>query len=341
MDPNNNNTVRRRAPLLCAAVLLWTHAAQAQWEITPSVYLSTLYTDNVGFRGGLFLFDDATGQTDDISYSIAPRLDVRHEGPRLTLNSSAQFQVRRFLEFDQNNQEFTNLNLNSNYQFIRDRLGVDVTGNIQQQVIDRQLGIGGTTANRTGNLTDFSNFAIQPYFNFELGRATTGRIAYRTGVNEFDAPQLIDSKNDQLTATISSRLGGRWTVGGTFTDSGVEFDTGRDVSLQRTALDLGYRVTPRTELVLQAGEDTNDLGTGGVFGDVQGSFWMAGVVGQVGTGTNYEVRVGEQFFGDSLLVNFDRTRGRLTLNLSYIEQASTFGGGSINPQALLALVTNV
>ena len=338
---SNNNKVRTRTQVLCAALLCAAPVASAQWEITPSIYVSALYTDNIGFRSGLFLFDDASGQTDDISYQISPRLGVRHEGPRWNLNSSYQYQNRRFLEFDGNNQEFHNLNLTSNHILVRDRLGVDFLANIQQQVIDRQLGIGGTTANRIGNLTDFGNYSVQPYFNFDLGSSTTGRISYRYGINEFDAPALVDSKNGQLVGTIGTQFGSRWSLGGTYTDSSIEFDTGREVSLARIAVDLGYQLTPRTRLVLQGGEDSNDLGSNSLFGDVQGSFWMAGVVGSLGTSTNYEVRVGEQFFGDSLLFNVERTRGRLSLNLSYVEQASTFGGGAINPQALLSLASNV
>jgi uncharacterized protein (PEP-CTERM system associated) len=74
---------------------------------------------------------------------------------------------------------------------------------------------------------------------------------------------------------------------------------------------------------------------------VQGEFWMAGLVGSLGSSTTYDVRVGEQFFGDSLQASVERTRGRLTVGLNYVEQASTFGGGAINPQALLGFATNI
>ena len=42
----------------------------------------------------------------------------------------------------------------------------------------------------------------------------------------------------------------------------------------------------------------NDLGTLPFTGDVDGSFWLAGFRGSLSDTTTYEVRIGEQFYGD-------------------------------------------
>lgn len=319
--------------VLCSALVLASGAVHAQWEITPSVYTSVLHTDNIGLQND-------ENKLDEISYEVSPRLILNHTGPRFRMNSNYQLQARQFKEFDENNQIFHNLDMNASMVLLRDKAGVDFLANIQQQIVDRQFGVGGTTASRIGNLADINTYSVQPYFNFDAGRSTTGRVSYRLGLSEFDRPELIDSKNDQLLATVTTQqLGGSLTVGGTFTRSGVEFDTGREVTLQRTAVDLSYRLTPRTDFVLQAGEDSNDLGSLPILSDIEGSFWMAGLSGSLGSATTYDARVGEQFFGNSVQLSISRQRNRLALDLSYVEQASTFGGGQINPAQLLGLVS--
>ncbi|MEM6640223.1 MAG: hypothetical protein AAF610_10000 [Pseudomonadota bacterium] len=338
---NHHLHARALRTVFAATLALACSPAAAQWDVRPSIFTSVLYTDNVGFRNGLFLFDDDSGQTDDISYAVTPRIAISREGARWNLESTYQVQVRRFVEFDENRENLQNFQLESDYQLLIDRVGFLVNAGIEQFVIDRQLGIGGTTANRIANLTEFRNAAIEPYYTFDIGSNTSGRLSYRRGENEVEG-QGFDSSNEQIRATINTSLaGGRWTLGGTFTDSGVEFETGREVSLQRIALDGAYRLTPRTQIVMQVGQDSNDIGSDSVFGDVEGTFWMAGVRGKVGAATDYELRAGRQFFGNSIFASVERTRGRLTLSFSYQEQANTFGGGAISPQALIALTTDV
>ena len=133
----------------------------------------------------------------------------------------------------------------------------------------------------------------------------------------------------------------RWSLGASYTNSDIEYDTGRSVTLARTSVDFGYDVTPRTEFVLSVGQDDNDLGNLPFLGDIDGAFWLAGFKGRLGANTSYEARVGEQFFGDSYLFSLERAQGRLTFSVSYSEQASTFGGAQIDFQTILSLLTNV
>ncbi|MFK7886880.1 MAG: TIGR03016 family PEP-CTERM system-associated outer membrane protein [Gammaproteobacteria bacterium] len=336
MAPKNNNKIGVFLALLL--VLGTTTAVQAQWEYEPSIYTGVLWTDNLGLQPD-------GNQRDDLSYEVRPSLLLTHRGPRFTLDSNYILQARRFQENDENDQVFHNLNFRSGWIALADQgnqVGVDFLSNIQQQIVDLQLGIGGTTATRVGNQSDIATYSIEPYWNFSAGSSVTGRVAYRIGLNEFDQPQLLDSKNNNITisaATDPDR--GRWSLGGSFTSSTIEYDTGREVTLARTSVDFGYDVTPRTEFVLSVGSDDNDLGNLPFLGDIDGAFWLAGFKGQLGGNTRYEARVGEQFFGSSYLLSLDRTQGRLTFSVSYSEQASTFGGAQLDFQAILGLLPNI
>ena len=120
-----------------------------------------------------------------------------------------------------------------------------------------------------------------------------------------------------------------WSIGGSFSTSDIKFDTGREITLTRISIDLGYSVSPRADFVVTLGNDDNDLGPVPTAADSDGFFWLAGLSGSLDDATDYEVRVGEQFFGDSYLLQFNRTRGRLALNVSYNEQATTFGSSQL------------
>ena len=293
------------------------------WEISPSIYASVLATDNVG------LTPDALKESDR-SYELSPQLVLNREGPRLQLNSFYRMQARRFDENDQNDQIFHNLNLSSNLVAVEDRVGVYALANISQQLIDRSQGIGVTTANRVGNQTDVGTYSIEPYLNFAAGSSTVGRVSFRSGLVEFDAPELRDSKDNRFSALVSSNPSNLpVSIGAAFSTTDVEFDTGREITLTRTSIDLGYSVSPRADFVVTLGNDDNDLGPVPTVAESDGFFWLAGVSGSLDDATDYEVRVGEQFFGDSYLLEFNRTRGRLALNVSYNEQATTFGSSQL------------
>ncbi len=323
--------------LTCAGV----HAQQPQegpaqgWQISPSIYTSVLVTDNINLTN-----DDL--KVDDTSYEISPGLLLSRIGPRWTFNSNYQMQARRFSSTSENDQVFHNLNLSSNFVAVPERLGVTVSSNIQQQLIDRAGGFGATTASRAANLTDVNTYAIEPYYTFDLGPATSGRVSYRAGLIEFDTPQLTDTKDKRIAASFATRpLDARWSVGGAISSSNVEYDTGRDVTLDRYSVDLGYTVSPKAELVLTFGEDSNDLGALPFAGETDGTFWLAGVLGQLNETTSYEIRAGEQFFRDSYLVDFQRTKGRLAINVVYNESATTFGTQQIDYQGLLDFFSDV
>lgn len=331
---NNNNIAALF--LLCAA--LGASVAEAQWEFQPSIYTGVLWTDNLGLQ--------PEGQKrDDLSFEVSPSLLMTHKGPRFTLDSNYILQARQFKENDQNDQVFHNLDLTADFIALADQgnqAGVTFLSNLRQQIVDLQLGIGSTTATRVGNQTDLQTYAVEPYWNFSAGSVLTGRVAYRKSLTEFDAPRLLDSTNDNITLSVGTDpQRARWSVGASYTNSDIEYDTGRSVTLARTSVDFGYDITPRTQIVLSAGQDDNDLGNLPLLGDIDGAFWSAGLKGRLGANTSYEGRVGEQFFGDSYLFSLERTQGRLTFSVSYSEQASTFGGAQIDFQTILSLLTNV
>lgn len=342
---NKKNMTRQfsmTATLLSSVVLCASANAQLEdegpvqgWVFSPSIYASMLYTDNINLTN-----DDI--KIDDASYEISPSMLLARNGPRWTLNTNYQMQARRFSSTSENNQVFHNLSLTSNLVAVPDHLGVNLLSNIQQQLIDRTGGFGATTASRAANLTDVSTYAIEPYYTFDLGASTSGRLSYRAGLIEFDAPQLRDSKDNRIAANFATRpLDARWSFGGAVSSTNVEYDTGRDVTLDRYSVDLGYRLSPKAEFVVTFGEDSNDLGQLPFAGDVDGTFWLAGVLGQLNETTSYEVRAGEQFFGDSYLVDFQRTKGRLAINVVYNESATTFGTQQIDYEGLLDFFSDI
>lgn len=319
-----------------AAIVLVAYPVGAQsWDTSASILAAATVSDN----GGL----TSTGsQNTATSFELTPSFGVSRTGPRWTLTSNYRLQMRFYESDTIGDRAFHNLNLNSQFMVIEDVAGVLFNSTISQQTIDPLEPVGLTTATGQRNLSESNTYAIEPFINFSLGSFTAGRLSYRAGLVEYDAPQLPDSKSGRALASVTTNpAGAAWSFTAFLSQNDLEYDSGREITLSRASVDTAYQVTPRAQLVLNVGVDDNDVGDLPFTNDVDGTFWLAGVRGSFNEFSNYEARVGRQFYGDSYQLHYDRQRGRVAVGLDYNESTSTRGGSQLDYEAILNYVSDI
>ncbi len=307
------------------------------WDVDASIQVGVTYSDN----GEL----DADNESSATSYDIQPRIGIVRDGPKLdaTVNYRVDAVYGDERRNGEDNEVFHYLDAVSNFDFIENRLGVSLNSSITQQITDPGERVGFSNATRIGNLDEVSTINLAPYFRFSPATFTSGEVTYSYGVVEYGQPSAIDSKQGVANLVVSSAPPSsplNWTLN--LTDTRVEYDTGRDVTLQRAGVDFGYAITPRMDAVLNVGIDENDFeGAPTTRGDTDGAFWLAGIRGTIGANTTYEARAGEQFFGDSYLLEFNRTARRLTTAISYTEEATSLGSRQLDYEYLLSFLDDI
>lgn len=325
-----------RGAALLAAVLAAPAGFAQEWEFSPGIFVGVTWTDNSR------LTTDAQDPQSETSYEISPRFTLNRLGERWTLSSTYSVRSRFYSENSDQDEAFHDLSLNSLLWLAGNDLGVNFTADISQQVIDPTQAVSLTTVTRTANRTESQTYGVEPFYNFALGSNTNGRLSYRYGLVEYDAPTLNDNKQGRALAQIASNPGGsKWTLGAYASRAVIDYDTGLEVVLTRVSGDVGYRITPRSEFVLTVGEDDQDFGDIPFVRDAGGTFWLAGFRGSLSDTTTYEVRAGERFFGDSYLLRFDRTEGKLTVSVSYEEETATRGSSQFDYEDALSFLSNI
>ncbi len=161
------------------------------------------------------------------------------------------------------------------------------------------------------------------------------------GIVDYDDADLVDNKQRDYFASLTNSGGSgllNWSFG--YTSKLVEYDVGQEIELARATGEIGFRISPRTEFVVSGGEDINDFGSLPGSRIAEGSFWNAGFRGGFGDNIQFDIRAGEQFFGDSYGVDFTRRAQALTTSIGYEEAATTIGAQQLdfsNARALLGL----
>lgn len=324
----------RRIALLFALNTVALSAWGGQWQAEPSLFVGATYSDNLRLS-------QSSIEDGDFVTQVRPQILLQRAGPRWTADLNYRLQGLFYSESGNNNVNHF-LNATSTAALVPDRLFLNVIGNITQQIIDPADDISFSTINNSGNRTEAMTLRVNPYWVTDLGQFTKLRINYQYGANEYEASQVPDSDENLFGLLISSQPAGAkyiWSL--SYQNSGVDYDTGQEIDLERGSAEFGYQISPRAYFVLSVGADDNSFSQLAGLPKIDGSFWMAGVRGELGQLTNYEVRVGEQFFGTSYFVDFNRRTRKFETSVSYTEEATSVSAQQLAYQNLLSYLSEV
>jgi uncharacterized protein (PEP-CTERM system associated) len=146
--------------LCCAAA----PALAAEFSFVPKAAVTTVYSDNITFA-------QEDEETQDFAGVIAPGFELRRDDQRLSAALDYTLQAVGYLETDDANQIFHQVDAALNAALVPDHLFVDVSGLLFQQVGDPESPIIQNPITRTGNRTNTWQSEIGVTWLQSLGRS--------------------------------------------------------------------------------------------------------------------------------------------------------------------------
>ncbi|MEM7082321.1 MAG: TIGR03016 family PEP-CTERM system-associated outer membrane protein [Pseudomonadota bacterium] len=338
-DANSRSFTSKRLLALTAAGLVANGASvsAAEWEFAADLFTGITYTDN-------FILSPPPGEDEEYVWELSPTIIASRDGKRVDIEFDYRLQSLFYAREDRLNEAYNYLQSTLQALVIPDFLFFDADASISQTVIDPRVASGNSSISVSGNTAETMTINASPYILRRLAPSTFLRLGASAGLVEYDEPRLIDNNQLDYFGSITNSGGGGpldWSLG--FTSKRVEYDVDREIELARYSAEVGIRISPRTEFVMSGGEDINDFGALPGTRVAEGTFWNVGFRGGFGDTVEFDLRVGEQFFGDSYGVQFTRSSRALTTSLNYSEEATTIGAQQLdfsNGLSLLNLAGN-
>ncbi len=295
-----------------AMVVAGPTAKAGQWRITPSVSLQESFSDNVtGAVEG--------EEKSDLITTVSPGIGLRGSGKRVSLNFDYAL---NYLDYLNNNgsDEFRNsLTGQGQAEVWRDRLFINASASISQQIVNNQGAVSTSQFNDLSNRTEVRAFSLSPRFRQRFSDWAVAELNYSFGYVDTGSAGASNTSNSSIGLTITSgrRFNQfRWNISSGTGESGVaslaknvnasgEYAVSRYVSLLAS---IGYEKISDTTLTNQP----------------DGITWSGGFRLTPGPKTSVTVNYNERF--NSQFVSLDashRFGASTTVSMTYSESLET------------------
>ncbi len=285
-------------------------------RFTPSVMLKESYSDNI------LLAPKGQEQGDFVS-EISPAFSLQTKSSHFTANVDYTLQNLLYLKDSNRNQSFNQLSANSKAELVDDYLFFDINANHRQRIVNADQPIANNNIAITSNRTNVSSYNLSPYFQHSFRGIMDAALRYSYSNVDYRRDELIDSKQTGIFFQLSSparETGFNWGVN--YSKRKNNFETGNDSTFSRGSLQLGYRLTTRTNVYATGGKENNSFIVNNNQ-NIDKSFWNVGADWQPGARDNITVEFGERFFGKTGRFGWQHNARRLVLNADYREELST------------------
>lgn len=325
--------VCRRFSVNCSAVIVGLLATSgawgAGWEITPSVSLGAIYSDNVTLA-------PSGAETSDLIYELAPGLDASFEGRRLDADISYRARSLFYQDRSDLDQTYHFLDARTKAELVPDSFFLDAGLGVRQQVIDPSIAIPSESFAGAENLSDEYTAFISPHWTGRLADNVRADLRYVLGTVRYEEDTLSDSDQQALAAMIERTPEAGtlyWAV--RYRHSRVDFDEEDNVTLEQGTGELGIPVTGRTRLILIGGYERNNFRLADGSDAPDDSLWAVGVRSSRGERYEFEALVGERVFGSTYSLRWLQRAPRWRMETRYEEDFTTFAETrlSIDPES--------
>ena len=256
--------------VIASAMLINPVAATQKWKFDPSIFVSEVYTSNVGL-------DNDGGESDDLVTDITPSLRISRKGARLSVDADARLQNLAYASNSGLNDSNLTLGAKTKLEAIEDSVFVDSNLGLAQRSINPvSAGSLNTIADSGSNRTVLS-YGVSPYWVLHEGALVDGQVRAGVSHTESDAGGLSDSDQFSYSANfVNGRRFSRFSWGLSFSHREDKRSTGSDVSLQSTTVNVSYRIVPELSVFGDFGNEENEFRSLG--GEINGSFSTFGLI---------------------------------------------------------------
>lgn len=292
--------------VLCLCVWLLPRQADADWDVTPSITASAVFTDN------LFLATEGLEESGRIVL-VSPAISLSNETGRFT--GDVDYSLESLVYNGVPNADETYHQLDAVTQWAMGRnFFLDLTAARSQQITDSSREFVFTNFPITDNRGDVSTVSIRPRWQQTLGSQVEASVSVEKGFLEYNGTDIQTLESNIRETWIGSTerdTGGTWRV--QYEDREYEYELSPEERFRSATLELGYWVTPSLRLFGTAGKESDYLDP--TADSLSENAREAGI--QIARGERFELTMaaGERSFGDTerFEVRYDLRRGAMTL----------------------------
>jgi len=276
-------------------------ASFAELQVTPTLELSEIYTDNVT--------PEPSGPGDFIT-RIAPGFNLRARGSSTTLDMIYQLEHLIYAKDRNRDATYQQFQANMNSALIQDMFFIDVDASKFQSVIDSQSPVF-SNIQITENRTDVETLGVSPYLQFPVFSFAQSELRYRYQLLNYDDAAVTDSETQQLNFVVRSNERSRqfaWRLDYDKREIDFEASTTSDFINEDVFLELSYRTNPSFALVGLVGyEDIEYVDRAAL--NISDSYWELGFIWDLTRRTILELRTGDRYDDTTYFGRFaSRTR---------------------------------
>ncbi|WP_372739346.1 TIGR03016 family PEP-CTERM system-associated outer membrane protein [Neptunomonas sp.] len=282
-----------------------TSVFSADWQVTKSLTVSEVYTDNVDLTHD--------NKKSEFITTVTPGISVQGSGARANVSLNGSIEANSLDgEGDAINPR---LGADADAELLEDFLYIDASINIIQNSVDAFRPSGINTLSNTGNTTNTYNYQISPYITqrYKGIAEVVGRYTYNNQLNSNNNASDSNSQNFELNVNSGDdfqRL--TWGASVNYKDSGSD---NTNSELLSTDVSLGYRFNRTWSVNSSVGIESNDFES--TRSENDGSQWSLSTIWTPNNRTSLNIGYGDRFFGSVPTLDFSHRSRRSLLTAGY------------------------
>lgn len=299
--------------LACTVLLAGAAPAALALEISPSIRVGAVYTDN------LLLAD--VDESSDVVTRVDPSIDISHTSERIDFLANYTYTYLKFSEADESDASFSSGLASLDLALVRDVFYLESVVEQSQQLLDPENSAWFTNVPVVDSRSDETRIETSPHLDTEIfGVAVDSR--YVIGSVNYDAPVIQDVNYQETHTEITGRERGRGLSWGLFHEYTVyEYETPPDNKAQLAygTLTYGFRDAGDFFVFGSVGQESNyqDLSSA----SLEESYWEVGFRHVTGRRL-IEAAFGERSFGSTLNGRVRQELNQGSFELAYREDPS-------------------
>jgi hypothetical protein len=309
---------QRSAALL---LVLAPAIATAGLEFEPRIAIGTTYIDNIE------LATDAAAEEEEYVGQVYPGFYLLSEGTRHRVEFDYTLQALFYLEDSDRDQIDHDGAARAELTLVDSWFYLNADGQYTQQLVDPLRPVPSNNLFDVGNLSDVTSASVTPSLRHDFSQARlelsylAGRVNYSG--TDTQGNELDDTRNDEIRALLESRSEeAPLTWRAEYYNQEADYDFSLPFEYESAEAELGLRLTSSIRLVGIGGIES-DLLTDPEPGGLDEEYWLAGFRWRQDPVGEFEILVGERFFGDAYRFRWERNARILRMSLSYDERPTT------------------
>jgi len=234
-------------------VIYQTPVVALDWTIRPSLNIEQIYSDNIRLTD--------TNKQSALVTDVSPGVSINGSSPISNFDFNYRVQGLYNAQGDSGLDVNNQLQMNTDYQLIRDRFFVESSSSISQQNVSNRQ-IANDNISGGSNSSTVSTFSLSPYWTPHFKGFADGefRVTYDTVSSKGGESSLSDT--DSFSQNINLNSGNDFSLFSwsfSFNNSERSNSDGEDVSFQDSQAEIRYAIGREFSVFARAGQSSNSF----------------------------------------------------------------------------------